>query len=96
MATATYDETYTDLMRIVEIASSGLRDLGKIQGKNALGSEEELRRLVIGVSKKLLENLPVRQFENDEIENIDSKYSHLLTIAEDLKAFQNNDFEVVG
>jgi len=96
MATATYDETYTDLMRIVEIASRGLRDLGKIQGKNALGSEEELRVLVLGVSKKLLENLPVHQFENDEIEHEDSRYCHLLAVLEDPDQFKTNDFEVTG
>lgn len=83
-------------MGIVEIASRGLRDLGKIQGENALGSEEELRVLVLDVSKKLLENLPVHQFENDEIEHEDSRYSHLLSVLEDPRAFQNNDFEVVG
>ena len=96
MANATYDGTYTSLMRIVEIASRGLRDLGKIQGKNALGSEEELRVLVLDVSKKVLESLPVHQFENDDIEREDSRYTHLLAVLEDPKQFKNNDFEVVG
>jgi hypothetical protein len=96
MATATYDETYTYLMRIVEIASRGLRDLGKIQGKNALGSEEELRQLVLNVSKKVLENLPVLQLENDDIEQEDSRYCHLLALLEDPDQFKTNDFEVTG
>ena len=96
MATATYDETYESLMRIVKTASDSMFELGKIRGKNALGSEEELRVLVLNTSKKILESLPVHQFENDDIEDVDSKYSHVLTLLEDPRAFQNNDFEVVG
>ena len=67
MATATYDETYESLMRITKTVTDGMFELGKIRGKNAFGSEEELKVLVIDISKKLLESLPAHQFEDDEI-----------------------------
>ena len=89
-------ETYDSLMKISDVVNRALRDMGKIEGKNAFGSEEELRCLVLNTSKKLLENLPALQLENDQIEDMDSKYTHLLAVLEDPTQFKNNDFEVVG
>lgn len=96
MATATYDETYESLMRIMKTTTDGMFELGKIQGKNAFGSEEELRVLVIGVSKKLLESLPAHQFDDDDVEHLESCLSHKLALLEDPNQFKTNDFEVVG
>ena len=94
--TPTAAQMYDSLSRISEIVNRALRDMGKIDGKNAVGSEEELRSLVLNTSKKLLENLPALQLENDQIEDMDSKYTHLLAVLEDPSQFKNNDFEVVG
>lgn len=94
--TPTATQMYDSLSRISDIVNRALRDMGKIEGKNAFGSEEELRGLVLNTSKKLLENLPVLQLENDQIEDMDSRYTHLLTVLEDPRQFKNNDFEVVG
>lgn len=92
----TATQMYDSLSRISDIVNRALRDMGKIEGKNAFGSEEELRSLVLNTSKKLLENLPAHQLENDQIEDMDSKYTHLLAVLEDPNQFKNNDFEVVG
>lgn len=96
MNTPTTTETYDSLSKISDIVNRALRDMGKIEGKNALGSEEELRVLVLDVSKKICENLPAHQFENEKIEDAEAKLSHVLALLEDPRAFQNNDFEVVG
>jgi len=96
MATATYDETYESLMRITKTVTDGMFELGKIRGKNAFGSEEELKVLVIDISKKLLESLPAHQFEDDEVDHLESCLSHKLSLLEDPNQFRNNDFEVVG
>ena len=93
---ATYSETYTDLMRIVEIASNWLRALGKIEGKNESGSEEELRKLVLDISKKIVENVPALRLEDDDIDHAEAVMTHTLLLKEDPQAFQNNDFEVTG
>lgn len=93
---ATYSETYTDLMRIVEIASSGLRALGRIEGKNEIGSEEELKKLVLDVSKKIVENVPALRLEDDGIDQAEAVLTHTLLQKADPNAFKNNDFEVVG
>ena len=88
MATATYDETYESLMRIMKTAADGMFELGKIRGKNAFSSEEELRVLVIGVSKKLLESIPAHQFDDDDVEHLESCLSHKLTLLEDPAQFK--------
>ena len=74
----TYDETYDSLSKLSEIVNRALRDMGKIQGKNALGSEEELRYLVLDVSKNLVQALPSYQLERDDLEDADSKLSNVL------------------
>jgi len=79
----TYDETYTSLMKTIEIASRALRDLGKTQGKNALGSEKELRYLVLDVSKKIVQSLPSYQLERDDIDHAEAVLSTTLNRASD-------------
>jgi len=83
-------------MKISEIVNRALRDMGKIEGKNREGSEEELRKLVLDVSKKIAEQLPIYQLENDELDHAEAILTHALVLAEDPNAFRNNDFEVVG
>jgi hypothetical protein len=79
MATCTFDETHADLLVVCKIAQNGLYDLGRIRGKNDLQSAEELRQHVLTTSKALLAALPCLQLEDDAIEEMDSKYSHMLT-----------------
>jgi hypothetical protein len=96
MASPTFAETYSDLIAICKAAQSGLYECGRLRGRNDLTSDEELRQLVLSTSKAILNRLPCLQLENDAISDMDSRYSHLLTITEDPRAFQNNDFEVTG
>jgi hypothetical protein len=79
MATCTFDETYSDLVAICKAAQSALYECGRLRGRNDLTSDEELRILVLDVSKALLAALPCLQLEEDAIEEMDSKYSNLLT-----------------
>ena len=92
----TTSQTYDSLMKISEIVNRALRDMGKIEGKNREGSEEELRTLILDVSKKITENLPICQLENDELDHAEAVLTHTLLLAEDPNAFKNNDFEVTG
>lgn len=92
----TATETYDSLSKISDIVNRALRDMGKIEGQNRLGSEEELRYLVLDVSKKIIEQLPALQLERDDIEDEDSQYCHLLAKLADPSAYRTNDFEVVG
>jgi hypothetical protein len=82
--TPTYSETYDSLEKIVEIAHSAIRQMGNIEGRNISGSEEELRYLVIDVSKKIVQNLPVHMLENDEIEHEESVFTSSLNNINDL------------
>jgi hypothetical protein len=77
--TPTFSETYDALLGICNTAQKGLYELGRIRGKNDPPSDEELRKLVLDVSKGILNKLPCLQLEEDAIEDMDSKYSHLLT-----------------
>jgi hypothetical protein len=79
MATPTYSETYNSLAKISAICARGIRASGKIEGQNCLGSEEELRQLVLALSKDILNAMPCLQLENDEIEEMDSRYGSLLS-----------------
>jgi hypothetical protein len=92
----TFDETYNDLVAICKAAQSALYDCGRLRGRNDLTSDEDLMPLVLSSSKAILARLPCLQLENDAISDMDSKYSHLLTLTEDPNAFKNNDFEVTG
>lgn len=92
MASPTIDETYNDLVAINKIVTSSLYELGKVRGKNNLLTEEDLRQLVLSTSKAILDRLPCLQFENDAIEEMDSKYGHMLArLEEDPDALQCQD-----
>ena len=92
----TASQTYDSLMKISQIVNSALRNMGKIEGKNLEGSEEELRTLILDVSKKITERLPIYQLENDELDHAEAVLTHALILADDPNAFKNNDFEMVG
>lgn len=92
----TATETYDNLYRISVIVNRALRDMGKIEGKNQEGSEGELRALILDVSKKIAENLPIGQLESEELDHASAVLTHAIILADDPSAFQNNDFEVVG
>lgn len=92
----TASETYDSLMKLSETVNRALRTLGKIEGENALGSEEELRNFILSTSRKICEHLPIHQLENEELEHAESVLSHRLALAEDPDQFKTNDFEVVG
>ena len=79
MSLPTFDETYNDLMAVCKAAQSGLYDCGRLRGRNDLTSDEDLRQLVLSTSKAILGRLPCLQLEDDDIESMDSKYSHMLT-----------------
>ncbi len=79
MASPTFDETYNDLVAVCKAAQSALYGCGRLRGRNDLTSDEDLRQLVLSVSKAILDRLPCLQFEDDAIEEMDSKYSHTLT-----------------
>ncbi len=79
MASPTFSETYDSLMEVGRAVQRGLRDLGKIEGKNDLTSDEELRQLVLSTSKAILNRLPCLQLQNDAIEESDSRYGAILT-----------------
>ena len=80
MASPTFDETYNDLIAVCKAAQKGLYDCGRLRGRNDLTSDEDLRRFVLSTSKAILGRLPCLQLEDDAIEEMDSKYSHLLTM----------------
>ena len=71
-------ETYDSLMEVGRAVQRGLRDLGKIEGKNDLTSDEDLRQLVLSTSKAILDRLPCLQLECDAIEHEDSRYGAIL------------------
>ena len=92
MASPTFDETYNDLVAVCKAAQSALYDCGRLRGRNDLTSDEELRRLVLSTSKAILDRLPCLQLEHDAIEEIDSKYGHMLTkLEKDPEALQCQD-----
>jgi len=74
----TFSETYDALLGTCNAAQKGLYELGRIRGKNDPQYEEELRQLVLDASKGILSKLPCLQLDEDAIEEINSKYSHLL------------------
>ena len=74
----TFSETYDSLMEVGRAVQRGLRDLGKIEGKNDLTSDEDLRQLVLSTSKAILDRLPCLQLECDAIEHEDSRYGAIL------------------
>ena len=72
----TTTETLESLMKICEISQMAIREVGKIEGK--MGTEEELVEVIVRRSKAILQAMPYFQFEDDEIESLDSKLCHRL------------------
>jgi hypothetical protein len=81
--TPTYDETYDSLFRVMKEAQYAMHELGKIEGRNDLGSDEALRYLVLDVSKKIVQALPSYQFERDDIDHAKAVLSTTLDRASD-------------
>lgn len=81
--TPTTTETLDSLMKICEISQMAIREVGKIEGKNELGSEQALIEIIVRRSKAILQAMPYLQFEDDEIEELDSKMCHRLNQLED-------------
>ncbi|MDD4579585.1 MAG: hypothetical protein PHF80_02810 [Methanothrix sp.] len=79
MASPTFSETYDSLMEVGRAVQRGLHDLGKIEGRNCEGSDEELKQLVLSTSKAILNHLPCLQLECDAIEHEDGRYCTILT-----------------
>ena len=79
----TFSETYDSLLAVASEAQKGLYRLGQIRGRNDLQAEQQLLSLVASESKIILTKLPCLQLESDEIEQMDSKYCHLLTQIEE-------------
>ncbi|MDI9399816.1 MAG: hypothetical protein QM433_09770, partial [Euryarchaeota archaeon] len=73
-------------MKICEISQKAIREIGQIEGKNELGSEQALIEIIVRRSKAILQAMPYLQFEDDEIEELDSKMCHRLNQLEDYPA----------
>ena len=74
----TTTETLESLMKICEISQMAIREIGKIEGKNEIGSEAALVEVIVRGSKAILQAMPYLQFEDDMIESLDSKLCHRL------------------
>jgi len=77
----TGSETYTSLTRVIETAQRGLRELGRIEGRNDLKSTEDLRYLVLDISKKIVESTPAFQLCRDDIDDAESHLCSVLNKA---------------
>jgi hypothetical protein len=84
--TPTTTETLDSLMKICEISQKAIREIGQIEGKNELGSEQALLEIIVRRSKAILQAMPYLQFEDDEIEELDSKMCHRLNQLEEIRA----------
>jgi hypothetical protein len=69
----TTTETLDAMMKICEISQMAIREIGRIEGKNELGSEQALIEVIVRRSKAILQEMPYLQFEDDELETLDSK-----------------------
>lgn len=76
----TFSETYDSLLAVASDAQKALYLLGVIRERN---DEKTLKRFVAVASKRILNHLPCLQFEDDAIEEIDSKYGHRLNQLEE-------------
>jgi hypothetical protein len=74
----TTTETLDAMMKICEISQMAIREIGKIEGKNEIGSEAALVEVIVRGSKAILQAMPYLQFEDDMIESLDSKLCHRL------------------
>jgi hypothetical protein len=78
VASLTSDETFNDLVAINKIVIDSLHELGKVRGKNNPLTEEDLKKLVLATSNAILGRLPCIRIGDAAIEEMNSKYSHLL------------------
>jgi hypothetical protein len=79
MAAPTIDDTFNDLVAINKIVVDSLHELGIVRGKDNPLTEGDLRKLVLSTSKAILNHLPCLRLEHDDIEEMNSKYNHILT-----------------
>ena len=84
----TTTETLDAMMKICEISQMAIREIGKIEvgkieGKNAIGSEAALVEVIVRRSKAILQAMPYLQLEDDELEALDSKLCHRLNQIEE-------------
>jgi hypothetical protein len=91
--TPTTTETLDSLMKICEISQKAIREIGQIEGKNELGSEQALIEIIVRRSKAILQAMPYLQFEDDEIEELDSKMCHRLNQLEDYPVLDEDDYD---
>ncbi len=77
-STPAYSETYMSLANILDEVRRGLRELGKIEGRNDLESNNDLRHLVLDVSKKIIQSTPAHQLEREEIDDAEAKLCSIL------------------
>lgn len=78
MNTPTTSETITALMKVCEESQKAIREVGEIEGKNALGSEEALMEVIVRRSKAILQAMPYLQLGDDGLEDLDSEICHRL------------------
>ncbi|MCK9597550.1 MAG: hypothetical protein M0R06_00840 [Sphaerochaeta sp.] len=83
MVTPTASETVTALMKVCEESQRALREIGRIEGRNATGSEKELLEVIVRRSKAILQAMPYLQLNDDVLEGLDSKICHRLNKIEE-------------
>ena len=79
MAAPTIDEVFNDLVAVNQIVVSSLSELGKVRGKDNPLSDGDLRKIILTTSKAILCRLPCLRLGDDAVEEMNSKYSNLLT-----------------
>jgi hypothetical protein len=79
MASLIFDETFNDLVAINQIVIDSLHELGKVRVKSM--AEEDLRKLVLAISRAILVRLPCLRLGDAAIEEMNSNYSRLLEVA---------------
>jgi len=79
----TATRTLAAMMEISQISLMTAREIGKIEGKNVIGSEAALVEVIARGSKAILQAMPYLQFEDDELEDLDSKLCHRLNQIEE-------------
>ena len=83
----TATSTLSAMMEISQISLMTAREIGKIEGKNVIGSEAALVEVIVRGSKAILQAMPYLQFEDDELEDeeleLDEEDELLLELDED-------------
>jgi hypothetical protein len=89
----TFDETYSNLHKVCQVAQRGIFDLGRCREAY---DEKELTHLVLNVSKAILNSLPCLQLDHDAIEQADSRYGHILSTLENAEVLECTDQAIAG